>query len=92
MLTSFEQRFAEEETIPTTSPSQALPDGIAAVLERRLSKLNSNCQMLLSKAAVLGGSFELRQLLPMASEHTEDAVYELLDEALEAGLLIEEGS
>ena len=68
-----------------------LPEAIAAVLERRLGRLSSDCQALLGKAAVLGGSFELGQLLPMANEHTEDVVLDLLDEALYAGLLTEEG-
>ncbi len=71
--------------------SGLLPEAIAAVLERRLGRLSSDCQALLGKAAVLGGSFELRQLLPMASEYTEDVVLDLLDEALYAGLLTEEG-
>lgn len=68
-----------------------LPSAIAAVLERRLGKLSSACQMLLSKATILGGSFELRQLLPLAQEHTEDTIFDLLEEALHAGLLTEEG-
>nr|MBA2394979.1 AAA family ATPase [Ktedonobacteraceae bacterium] len=68
-----------------------LPEAIAAVLERRLSRLSGDCQALLGKAAVLGGSFELGQLLPMANEFTEDVVLDLLDEALHAGLLTEEG-
>ncbi len=90
----------------------ALPESIAAVLERRLSRLSSDCQALLGKAAVLGGSFEFHQLLYMTgssnrlqrlqsqvevawttlpdSESNEDAVLDLLEEALAAGLLTEE--
>jgi DNA-binding SARP family transcriptional activator len=74
------------------SPGSTLPESIAAVLERRLGKLSSDCQILLSKAAVLGGSFEFVQLLAMANEHQEDAILDLLEEALHAGLLTEEGS
>lgn len=77
---------------PIANTNHALPDAIAAVLERRLGRLSSDCQILLGKAAVLGGSFELGQLLPMASEHNEDTVLDLLDEALQAGLLTEEGT
>ncbi|MGB8345625.1 MAG: DUF6788 family protein [Ktedonobacteraceae bacterium] len=69
-----------------------LPEGIAAVLERRLGKLSVECLALLSKAAVLGGAFELGPLLSMASEHNEDTVLDLLEEALHAGLLTEEGT
>ncbi len=74
------------------SPGSTLPEGIAAVLERRLGRLSSECQALLGKAAVLGGSFEFGQLLLMANEHQEDALLDLLEEALRAGLLTEEGT
>ncbi len=80
-----------DQTIPPTHPL-SLPEAIAAVLERRLSRLSDGCQQLLGKAAVLGGSFELGQLLPMAPEHDEDTVLDLLEEALNAGLLTEEGA
>ena len=77
-----------------------LPETIAAVLDRRLNKLSSECQTLLGKAAMLGGSFELSQLLFMASDGggsftataNEDAILDLLEEALHAGLLTEEGT
>ncbi len=71
--------------------TSTLPEGIAAVLDRRLSKLSGECQQLLGKAAVLGGSFEFRQLLFMANEYSEDTLLDLLEEALRAGLLTEEG-
>lgn len=74
------------------SPGSSLPEGIAAVLERRLGRLSSECQALLGKAAVLGGSFEFGQLLFMANEHPEDMILDLLEEALQAGLLMEEGT
>jgi len=70
----------------------SLPMAIAALFERRLSRLTSECQRLLGKAAVLGRSFELRQLLPLATEHNEDTLLDLLEEALCAGLLTEEGA
>jgi DNA-binding SARP family transcriptional activator len=75
-----------------SSSNNGLPEGIAAVLERRLGRLSNECQLLLGKAAVLGGSFEFGQLLSMASEHTEDMLLDLLEEALRAGLLTEEGT
>ncbi|GHO89360.1 DUF6788 family protein [Dictyobacter formicarum] len=78
---------------PERQPSAiSLPEAIAAVLERRLGRLSQGCQQLLGKAAVIGGSFELRQLVPMAGDADEDTVLDLLDEALNAGLLIEEGA
>ena len=77
--------------IPATA---ALPETIAAVLDRRLDRLSGDCQSLLGKAAVLGRSFELRQLLFMTGHQgtNEDAILDLLDEALRAGLLTEEGT
>jgi DNA-binding SARP family transcriptional activator len=91
---------AQIESVSTLSDLQydvlrttgSLPDAVAAVLERRLSRLSSRCLALLRKVAVIGGSFELRQLLPITSEHDEDTVLDLLEEALQAGLLIEEGT
>src|SRR5579884_3689578 len=68
----------------------SLPEAIASLLDRRLSRLSAECQTLLGKAAVLGGSFELSQLIPMATEHTEDTLLDLLEEALHARLLTEE--
>ncbi|GAC1682321.1 MAG: hypothetical protein PVS3B3_02640 [Ktedonobacteraceae bacterium] len=73
-------------------PRHSLPDAVAALLERRLHRLSNDCQTLLGKAAVLGGSFELRQLLPMTNEYSEDTVLDLLDEVLREGLLTEEGT
>lgn len=72
----------------------SLPETITAVLERRLNTLSADCQALLSKAAVLGGSFELRMLLRMTGEAGpgEDNTLDLLEAALRSGLLTEEVS
>lgn len=72
--------------------STSLPETVSAVLERRLNTLSSECQVLLSKAAVLGGSFELRILLRMTGEAGpgEDTALDLLEAALRSGLLSEE--
>jgi predicted ATPase/DNA-binding SARP family transcriptional activator len=75
-----------------SSATGTLPEGIAAVLERRLGKLSGECLNLLGKAAVLGGAFEFDQLLYMANERHEDAILDMLEEALRAGLLTEEGT
>jgi DNA-binding SARP family transcriptional activator/tetratricopeptide (TPR) repeat protein len=102
-LTSENQKLAVQAHVSSTSRQEqvgrdfshtarrhSLPEAIAALLDRRLSRLSGECQALLGKAAVLGGSFELSQLLPMATEHTEDALLDLLEEALLARLLTEE--
>jgi DNA-binding SARP family transcriptional activator len=84
-------RQSEQETaFPVKGWS--IPEGIAAVLDRRLDMLSHECQLLLGKVAVMGGAFELNQLLCMANENLEDTLLDLLDEALHAGLLTEEGN
>lgn len=88
---------SEQETASLLLSSEhveggTVPEAIAAVLERRLGNLSSQCQSLLSKAAILGGSFELHHLLTMTGDYNEDTLLDLLEEALRAGLLSEEGS
>jgi DNA-binding SARP family transcriptional activator len=74
--------------------STATPESIKAVLDRRLARLSGNCQLLLGKAAVLGGSFSLSQLTFLAGDQgtNEENIFDLLEEALRAGLLTEEGA
>src|SRR3989440_10649748 len=73
----------------------ALPDTIAAVLDLRLGRISSACHRLLVRAAVLGGSFEFSALCAMETGPNaidEDTMLDLLEEALQAGMLTEEGS
>src|SRR2546421_2858530 len=75
--------------------SLALPDTIAAALNLRLSRLSSACQRLLSKAAVLGSSFEFHLISAMEANtpgSNEDTVLDLLEEAMQSGMLTEEGT
>ncbi|WP_220199327.1 ATP-binding protein, partial [Ktedonospora formicarum] len=90
--THAENPYARQRSPRTETVHPALPEAISAVLERRLHRMSTSCRALLNKAAVLGGSFELSQLLPMVNEQNEDTILDLLDEALEAGLLTEEGT
>ncbi len=72
----------------------ALPETITAVLDLRLSRLSPACQRLLSRAAVLGGSFEFPIIAAMESGPSggnEDVVLDLLEEGLRSGMLSEEG-
>jgi predicted ATPase/DNA-binding SARP family transcriptional activator len=73
----------------------ALPDTISAVLNLRLSRLSNACQRLLGKAAVLGSSFEFHHISALEVNtpgYSEEGVLELIEEALQAGMLTEEGS
>lgn len=85
---------SEKEIAVSTPLPSTMPETITAVLDRRLSRLSSDCQTLLGKVAVLGGSFEFSQLAYMVGDQNihEDAILDMLEEALRAGLLTEEGT
>lgn len=68
-----------------------LPRSIVASLEQRFCRLSSCSQHLLRKSARLGCSFALQQMLQLEAEYDEDAILDALEEALQAGLLAEEG-
>ncbi|HXX78954.1 MAG TPA: tetratricopeptide repeat protein, partial [Ktedonobacteraceae bacterium] len=84
----------------TTAPgdrqlSTTLPDTISAVLELRMGRISSACQRLLTRVAVLGGSFDFNTIRSMesgGSDADEDTILDLLEEALQAGMLTDEGS
>ena len=73
-----------------------LPDTIAAVLELRMSRLTPACQRLLGNAAVLGGSFTFHIIQQMEvgvnANANEDTILDLLEEAIQAGVITEEGT
>ncbi|MDQ6644198.1 MAG: AAA family ATPase, partial [Chloroflexota bacterium] len=73
-----------------------LPDTIAAVLELRMNRLSTPCQRLLGNAAVLGGSFTFHVIQHMETgvhaNTNEDTILDLLEEAIQAGVLTEEGT
>ncbi|HEX6485049.1 MAG TPA: DUF6788 family protein [Ktedonobacteraceae bacterium] len=82
-----------QSSVPDGVPE--LPDTISAVLDLRMGRISNACQRLLTKAAVLGGAFEFQSILAMEmnGSHTdEDTILDLLEEALQAGMLTEEGS
>lgn len=74
-----------------------LPRSIAAALDSRLGRLSVPCQLLLGDAAVLGGSFDLHTIMTMEMESgdsgraDEDSALDMLDEAVRAGVIGEEG-
>ena len=94
------QRFASGEETHISAPDDkqlpnALPDTISAVLDLRMGRISNACQRLLSRAAVLGGSFEfntIRSLEAGGQDADEATILDLLEEALQAGMLTDEGS
>src|SRR5450755_4135234 len=80
---------------PTDDSAYQLPETITAVLDLRLGRLTQPCQRMLSKAAVLGGNFEFNVISAMEAStpgSDEDAVLDLLEEALKSGMLTEQGT
>ena len=89
--------FAEElaRSVQMQHDATPLPTSITAVLDLRLRRLSKECYRLLSKAAVLGNSFELPLIQAMEAsnvlEANESLLLDLLEEGLASGLLTEEG-
>ena len=63
-----------------------LPDSVREVIGRRLSRLGDTCAKLLTLAAVIGKEFGL-DVLQRVSNLDEERVFEVLEEALAAGIL-----
>lgn len=85
----------EDSSQPLPGGATALPGTITAALNQRLNRLSGTCQQLLSKAAVLGGSFGFHLLSALEAGSTsadEDVLLDLLEEALRSGILREEGT
>ncbi len=88
--------FFAEELARSTNPPQ-LPNNISAALDSRMNSLSNECRTLLRNAAVLGSSFEFPLIHALEVKHVgvhtdEDALFDLLEEAIEAGVLTEEGT
>jgi len=78
-----------------------LPNTVKAALEHRIRRLSRDCQQLLRNAAVLGGTFEFSLICAMEAGGSveesdamadDDTVLTLLEEALQARVLTEEGT
>jgi DNA-binding SARP family transcriptional activator len=88
--------FFAEELARTDPPT--IPRSIKAALQQRMNKLEKQTRQLLDTAAVLGGSFELSEICAMevggkdkGALADEDMIVSRLEEALDAGVLSEEG-
>ncbi|HCJ36373.1 MAG TPA: hypothetical protein DHV65_19010, partial [Ktedonobacter sp.] len=61
-----------------------------------MNRLSAACQRLLGNAAVLGGSFTFHVIQHMETgvhaSTSEDTILDLLEEAIQAGVLTEEGT
>ena len=69
--------------------SAEIPDGVRAVVRRRLSRLPDDAQSLLTTASVIGRSFDI-EVLEAVSDLDGDDVLDLVDTALVHGLVEEQ--
>ncbi|HEY7830964.1 MAG TPA: AAA family ATPase [Solirubrobacteraceae bacterium] len=65
-----------------------VPDSVRDLLLRRLRGLGDDCRQALSVAAVAGRDFEL-DVLGRVLEHPRDRLIDLVEEAIDAGVLVE---
>ena len=84
---------AEQETDQTLG---SLPKSITVLLEQRLEGISPACHTLLRNGAVLGGSFSFPLIHAMeateeSDSESEEHVLSLVEEALSARILTEEG-
>ena len=70
------------------SVAEHLPEGIREVIGRRLDRLSEAANRMLSTAAAMPGGFTLDVVRTVTGDD-EDAVLDLLDEALEAQIVRE---
>jgi predicted ATPase len=71
------------------SVSLGIPEGVREVIGKRLNRLSSLCNQMLTMAAVVGREFGLEELVRLLRETSEERVLELLEEALAARVLEE---
>jgi DNA-binding SARP family transcriptional activator len=76
--------LTSEEALESITDSEAwrrmVPEGVRAVIRRRLRHLSDNCRLVLVLASVLGREFDLAAL-ERVSEVSGDQLLEVLDEA-----------
>jgi tetratricopeptide (TPR) repeat protein len=66
----------------------AIPQSVKAAIGHRLDKVSAESSDVLRAAAVLGKTFEFRELMAVAGERGEDALLDAVDNAVSAQLLI----
>ena len=84
--------FIEELLNSSTEPSAGVPvpQGVKDVIGRRLDRLPPETLETLTLAAVLGSDFRLAALTAVAADRREDDVIASLENAVSAGLIVED--
>jgi tetratricopeptide (TPR) repeat protein len=84
------QEHALTEGSDTASDwSLRVPEGVRAVIGRRLDQLSAECNDMLRLASIVGREFSLRQLSALVDDPTDDVLLPLLQEALGARIIEE---
>ncbi len=74
--------------LTTTQGSISLPATLRETIENRLQRLNRSQRRVFDYCAVIGGEFNFR-LLQTAAKQDEDSLLGIIDELMDAGLIIE---
>jgi tetratricopeptide (TPR) repeat protein len=88
-LNELARLLGEEGMEATDSWATSLPEGVKDAIGRRLDRLSERCNDTLTIASVIGREFILGQLKLLSDQLSEDALLEVLEEAL-ASQVIEE--
>ena len=84
-------RRQDDRWVVAKGESVAVPEGVRDVVGRRLGRLSTQANQVLSVAAVLGRDFDV-ELLAALRDAPEDSLLDALDEAVWAGLAQETGA
>ncbi|GAB4342179.1 MAG: hypothetical protein Kow0099_19510 [Candidatus Abyssubacteria bacterium] len=71
-----------------TVEQMSMPEGVREVIDRRLSRLSSECSSILAVGSVIGREFDLASL-ERASAVPRNRLLELMDEAMKARVIAE---
>ena len=82
--------MAQEGTLGASASDVAIPEGVRQALGRRLDRLSSEANSLLTTLAVAGREFD-HALVRALSGHDEQTTLQLVEEALAARVLEESG-
>tara|TARA_B100000745_G_C20048746_1_gene357621 strand:+ start:85 stop:372 length:288 start_codon:yes stop_codon:yes gene_type:complete len=76
-----------EQVWETDSWALRIPEGVREVIGRRINRLSQRCNEALTVASIVGREFTLDQLKPIVEDVTEDRLFEVLEEALDARVI-----
>ena len=88
-LLAQEGDLGAEQVWETDSWALRIPEGVREVIGRRLNRRSQRRNEALTVASIVGRKFMLDQLKPIVEDGTEDRLFEVLEEALDARVIEE---